>query len=98
MATTSNNSELTKPHDLLVKAQQAINALRAHIAYHNKLYYEDARPEISDYEFDQLLAQLEALEQQFPSLASTDSATQTVGGTPSKNFATVYKNGVLVMC
>lgn len=90
MANTSNNSELTKPHDLLVQAQQAITELRAQIAYHNKLYYEDARPEISDYEFDQLLAQLEALEQQFPSLASTDSATQTVGGTPSKNFATVY--------
>ncbi len=72
------------------QAKQEITSLRAQIAHHNKLYYEEAQPEISDYAFDQLLAKLEALEQQFPSLSSADSATQTVGGTPSKNFTSVY--------
>ena len=40
------------------QAKQEINALRAQIAGHNKLYYEYAQPEISDYAFDQLLAKL----------------------------------------
>lgn len=72
------------------QAKQEIASLRGQIAHHNKRYYEDAQPEISDYAFDQLLFKLASLEQQFPSLSSSDSATQTVGGTPSKNFTTIY--------
>lgn len=72
------------------QAKQEINALRVQIAGHNKLYYEYAQPEISDYAFDQLLAKLEALEKKFPTLKSSDSATQQVGGASSKNFPSVY--------
>lgn len=72
------------------QAKQEIERLSQLIAYHNKLYYEEARPEISDYEFDQLLEKLTQLEQQFPSLKLSNSPTQHVGGAASKNFATVY--------
>lgn len=72
------------------QAKKEIERLSQLIAYHNKLYYEEARPEISDYEFDQLLEKLIQLEQKFPSLKLSNSPTQQVGGAASKNFATVY--------
>lgn len=56
---------------------------------HNELYYTQATPEISDREFDELMKELEALEEQFPSLKSTDSPTQRVGGRPLEEFVTV---------
>ena len=71
------------------EAKNTIDRLTAIIQYHNTLYHEHARPEISDYEFDQLLAGLTQLEEQFPELRREDSPTQHVGGTISKNFATV---------
>jgi DNA ligase (NAD+) len=72
------------------QAKKEIERLTALVAYHNKLYFQEARPEISDYEFDKLLEKLIKLEEQFPSLKRADSPTQQVGGVPSKNFATVY--------
>ena len=72
------------------QAKKEIERLTTLVAYHNKLYYEEARPEISDYEFDQLLEKLIALENQFPDLRLPNSPTQHVGGEASKNFATVY--------
>ncbi|MHB9148102.1 MAG: NAD-dependent DNA ligase LigA [Candidatus Amoebophilus sp.] len=72
------------------QAKKEIERLTTLVAYHNKLYYEEARPEISDYEFDQLLEKLIALENQFPDLRLPNSPTQHIGGEASKNFATVY--------
>lgn len=72
------------------QAKKEIERLTALVAYHNKLYHEYARPEISDYEFDQLVEKLTKLEQEFPLLKLPDSPTQRVAGAPSKNFATVY--------
>jgi DNA ligase (NAD+) len=72
------------------EAAQEIERLTALIAYHNQLYYQEARPEISDYEFDQLLEKLIQLEGAFPALRRPDSPTQKVGGAPSKNFPTLY--------
>jgi DNA ligase (NAD+) len=72
------------------QAKKEIERLTALVAYHNKLYYEEARPEISDYEFDQLLEQLVSLENQFPKLRLPNSPTQHVGGEASRNFAIVY--------
>lgn len=66
-----------------------VERLRAEIERHNKLYYVEAAPEISDREFDRLLEQLEALEEQYPELASPDSPTQRVGGQPIEGFQTV---------
>lgn len=54
--------------------------LRQQINHHNTLYYQHARPEISDREFDKLLQELIDLERQHPELITSDSPTQRVGG------------------
>ncbi|MDY6915417.1 MAG: NAD-dependent DNA ligase LigA, partial [Candidatus Cloacimonadota bacterium] len=56
-----------------------IQELREEIEKHNKLYYEKAAPEISDYEYDKLVKELEKLEAKFPQFASKDSPTRQVG-------------------
>lgn len=72
------------------QAQKEIIALTEKINYHNDLYYQKSRSEITDFEFDQLLEQLILLEKQFPQFKADDSPTQRVGGTITKNFETVY--------
>lgn len=72
-----------------IDAQRRIEQLTAEITRHNHLYYHSAQPEISDYEFDQLLAELIKLEQQFPQFLSPNSPSQRVGGDISKEFASV---------
>ncbi len=59
------------------------------IERHNRLYYIDAAPEISDQEFDGLMRELLALEAQHPELVTPDSPSQRVGGAPSEGFETV---------
>jgi DNA ligase (NAD+) len=56
--------------------------LRDEIRRHERLYYVLAKPEISDYAFDQLMNELRALEEVHPELRSSDSPTQRVGGAP----------------
>ena len=63
--------------------------LRAEIERHTRLYYAEAAPEITDVEFDALLRELQQLEGDFPALATPDSPTQRVGGTPLEGFTTV---------
>jgi DNA ligase (NAD+) len=63
--------------------------LRRQIDHHNYLYYVEARPEISDKEFDRLLRELEDLETAHPELATPDSPTRRVGGQPIEGFKTV---------
>ncbi len=74
----------------IAQAQKEMEQLIRTIDHHNDLYYQQSRTEISDHEFDSLLARLAALEEQFPQLKSADSPTQRVGGTITKEFATVY--------
>jgi DNA ligase (NAD+) len=57
-----------------------IAELRREIEHHNELYYQKNAPEISDYEFDQLLERLKHLEADHPELITADSPTQRVGG------------------
>ena len=71
------------------EAKKLVADLSAQINHHNELYYQQDQQEISDYEFDQLLEQLIKLETQYPELKAADSPTQRVGGTVTKNFATV---------
>jgi len=71
------------------EAKKEIERLSVLVNHHNNLYYQKHKTEISDYEFDQLLAQLVKLEEQFPELRLPDSPTQRVGGTITKNFETV---------
>ncbi len=59
------------------------------IRHHERKYFVDAAPEISDQEFDALMRELQELEQKHPELATTDSPTQRVGGAPLEEFATV---------
>lgn len=71
------------------EAKKRIEHLTQQVNYHNDLYYQKHRTEISDFEFDQLLAELENLEKQFPNLRLPDSPTQRVGGTITKEFESV---------
>jgi DNA ligase (NAD+) len=63
--------------------------LRAQIAHHNRLYYEQDRPQISDADYDGLMEELRALEREHPELITADSPTQRVGGAPSGKFPKV---------
>lgn len=70
-------------------ARERIAELTAKLNHHNHLYYVLARPEISDYEFDMMLAELQKLENEYPEFASPDSPTRRVGGEVTKSFKTV---------
>ena len=63
--------------------------LRDEIQRHERLYYALGRPEISDRDFDRLMAELAALEASRPELATADSPTRRVGGEPLSGFAPV---------
>jgi DNA ligase (NAD+) len=69
--------------------EQRIKKLRAEIERHNHLYYADAKPEISDQEFDRLMRELIELETANPALLTPDSPSQRVGGEPIEGFRTV---------
>ncbi len=71
------------------EARQRAEFLRAELERHNRLYYVEARPEISDREFDRLLRELQDLEAAHPDLAAPDSPTQRVGGAPLAGFRSV---------
>ena len=66
-----------------------IEKLRSEIRKHDRLYYVDAAPEISDQEYDRLFAELKKLETENPNLITDDSPTQRVGGEPVTGFETV---------
>lgn len=70
-------------------ALQTILHLRKELDHHNHQYYVLDQPLISDYEFDALLKQLQALEHQFPEYFDANSPTQRVGGAITKNFKTL---------
>lgn len=70
-------------------AEKRILYLRKEIDRHNRKYYEEARPEISDEAFDALLRELIDLERQFPEFLIPDSPSQRVGGAPLQGFKTV---------
>ncbi len=63
-----------------MSVNEDIQQLRAEINRHSDLYYRQDAPEISDFEFDQLLEKLKALETEHPDLVAPDSPTQRVGG------------------
>jgi len=63
--------------------------LRARIAHHNRLYYENDEPEISDADYDALLNELRSLESAHPELVTPDSPTQRVGTVLSGKFPKV---------
>jgi DNA ligase (NAD+) len=68
---------------------QRMSELREQIHRHDHLYYVEARPEVSDAEYDALMRELRALEAEFPDLVTPDSPTQRVAGTPIEAFQPV---------
>lgn len=70
-------------------AAARIDELRELIRHHELKYYVESEPEISDFEFDRLMAELIELERAHPDLVAPDSPTQRVGGAPSDGFRTV---------
>ncbi|MBN1687814.1 MAG: NAD-dependent DNA ligase LigA [Candidatus Omnitrophica bacterium] len=70
-------------------AKKKILKLREEIEYHNRKYYEEASPEISDFDYDRLMQQLKDLETDYPDLITPDSPSHRVGGKPLKEFRTV---------
>jgi DNA ligase (NAD+) len=76
--------------------QQKIKKLTDEINYHNHLYYLENRSEISDYDFDQKLAQLTDLEKQNPEWQEPDSPTLRVGGAVTKSFETVQHDSPML--
>ncbi|MGO9172598.1 MAG: NAD-dependent DNA ligase LigA [Rhodomicrobium sp.] len=80
-----------KPVDELspAEAEAEHEFLASEIERHDKLYYQEDQPEISDADYDSLRLRLEALEQRFPGLVSEKSPSRTVGAPPSAKFAKV---------
>jgi DNA ligase (NAD+) len=71
------------------QAKARIDALRGKIVYHEQKYYRDNDPQISDYEYDQLVKELESLEAAYPELITPESPTQRVGEQPLEGFVSV---------
>ena len=66
--------------------RERIEALRERVRYHNRRYYIEDAPEISDAEYDALYKELEALEGEHPELVTPDSPTQRIGGETLEGF------------
>lgn len=78
------------------EALNQISELRTELAEHNYNYYVLARPEISDYDFDMKLKELEKMETNFPEFFDPNSPTQRVGSDLSKDFVQVeHKHSML---
>ena len=71
------------------KDRARAEALRRKILYHERKYYADNDPQISDPEFDRLVRELRDLEARFPGLVTPESPTQRVGEKPAEGFPTV---------
>lgn len=71
------------------EAKIKIDELSAALRYHSVKYYVDDSPEIEDYEYDMMMRELRALEEDFPQLAAADSPTKVVGGAATLQFSEV---------
>ena len=74
--------------------KQELAALRKEIKYHSNLYYNNDAPEISDYEFDQLMLRLKKLEADYPELITKTSPTQMVGGVAKREAGVLVAHDV----
>ncbi|MCI8634704.1 MAG: NAD-dependent DNA ligase LigA [Eubacterium sp.] len=74
--------------------KEKIDRLRAQIEYHSNLYYNEDNPEISDYEFDQLMQELKQLEQEHPEYVNEESPTQKVGGKAKRQAGVLVRHNV----
>lgn len=91
MALAQEEPDLDTPPQALsrVQAEAQVGALRRTIQRHDYLYHVEARPEISDSEYDRLFRRLVAIEETFPDLVTPDSPTQRVGAEPRDDLPTI---------
>lgn len=75
-------------------AQERITELRKTIEYHIDRYYNQDDPEITDYEYDTMMQELKALEQENPELIAPDSPTQKVGGSAKREAGVLVRHNV----
>lgn len=85
------DDEQRKP---IQEIKKELNALRKEIRHHNKRYYDEDAPEISDYEYDQLMLRLKTIEAEFPELITKTSPTQMVGGKAKREAGVLVKHDV----
>ena len=71
------------------QAEKRIKELREKTEYYANKYYDEDKPEISDFEYDMLMVELRNLEKQYPELITKDSLTQKVGGHVKEGFTKV---------
>ena len=83
---------INKEEDEFNKAKKEMMDLKKQIKHHSDLYYNQDKPEISDYEYDMLMNRLKDLEKEFPSLLTKNSPTQVVGGKARSTFEEVKHN------
>lgn len=69
--------------------KEKIEQLRKTLRYHSDRYYNDDEPEIEDYEYDMIMRELKALEDEYPQYDSVDSPTKRVGGKADNSFDSV---------
>ena len=92
---TKNKMAAKKNHDTPVAKLTAAQAKVEHkrlaleIEGHDRLYYQDDAPKISDAEYDALRQRVNAIEARFPELVTSDSPSQKIGAAPSGRFAKV---------
>ncbi len=71
------------------QAKKRIDELREKVEYYAKKYYDEDKPEISDFEYDMLMVELRNLEKEYPEFISNESLTQKVGGHVKEGFEKV---------
>lgn len=76
------------------EVKKELNRLRKEIRHHNNCYYNNDEPEISDYEYDQLMLQLKKLEADYPELVTKTSPTQMVGGNARREAGVLVAHDV----
>ncbi len=76
------------------EVKKELTRLRKEIRHHNNCYYNNDAPEISDYEYDQLMLQLKKLEGKYPELVTKTSPTQMVGGNARREAGVLVAHDV----
>src|SRR5579863_7107847 len=86
---TDNPSETAVGELTAAQAKAELKRLATELAGHDKRYYQDDAPTVTDAEYDALRHRLNAIERRFPEFVSADSPSQKVGAAPSGRFKKV---------
>ena len=68
------------------EAEKRLKELREKTAYYAKKYYDEDSPEISDFEYDMMIHEMEGIEEKYPEFTNEESLTQKVGGHVREGF------------